>query len=176
MKSKKVRTPAEIGSKQWYHSMRALHMALWLAPLLPLIYGKRRADWDASIQIILVMMTPWVLTAVVLAMLSHALWRIEVNVAGNSSRPFTSKDSQTFRRATAASVGIATFLTLFMLTLDGWGMTRQQKETVFDASSATALVLIVVVLVATTMLAIHRKGMQTHESLTKAQVELEKGV
>lgn len=171
----KVRRPVEVGSKQWMRTMRAASAGLWITPTLPLAYAVPRAEWDASVKVILVMTAPWILTAVALALLSHALWRIDVNIQANP-RPFTEKDARVFRRATSVAVGLSVFQIVPLFSLNSWALTKDQRETTWNSVSTTVFVMVVVSMITATLNRIHHKGMHTHESLTEAREELEKGV
>lgn len=149
-------------------------LGLVIVPVLPLAYGVKRVDWDASASVVATMLSPWVMASVALGLLFHALHRIDTNVLSNPERPFTPKDAHVFRRSTAVTLGLAFYLAISAYF--DWGLSKAQRDVYFESLSALALVAIVVAMVSATLDRIHTKGMSTHESLTKVQAELEKGV
>lgn len=176
VKNKKVRTPIEVGSRRWYWRMAVGRMSLWLLPVMTGLYATLHTDWSAPGEAVLAMALPWYAITVSLMLLVHALWRIEINIIGNSTRPFTEKDGRVFRRAVSIITGLAVSLATLSLFLEFDDLPVQYRDAVSDSLSSSLIVFIVTSSISITLASIHRKGMATHESLTKAQAELEKGV
>lgn len=176
VKNKKVRKPVEVGSRRWYWRMAGARMSLWLLPVLPGVYGTMHTDWGAPRDAVLAMSLPWYAIAVSLVLMVRALWRIEINIIGNSARPFTEKDGRIFKWAVSIITGLAVSLATFSLFLEFDDLPVQYRDAVSDSLSSSLIVFVVTSSISITLANIHRKGMATHESLTKAQAELEKGV
>lgn len=92
----------ETGSRKWFWSMRFKHAPFWIAPALMLLVASSHFDQPGSssqsLTARLVYSVPWVVAAVGVAAVAHALWRIEVNMAA-WEQPFTKKDAQVLRKA-----------------------------------------------------------------------------
>jgi hypothetical protein len=94
----------ETGSRKWFWWMRLRHSSFWLTPGLMLVVASSRfhrpGSMSQSLTARLVHSVPWVVAAVGVAAVAHALWRIEVNMAA-WEQPFTKKDAQVLRKASA---------------------------------------------------------------------------
>lgn len=99
---------APTGSRRWFWQMRLTHAPLFIAPFVmlpvPLSAWDAGGVKDPSTLTRLVHTVPWVLAAAIVFTLTHALWRIVVNMA--TSRPFTEKDRTILNRAMWVQVSL----------------------------------------------------------------------
>lgn len=164
--------PADPGSKRWYREKKIQHSMLWLLPLLPAAYTLSSQGVDMPWAILVWMLVPVAGSGVALAFVSHALWRIEINVAGNREHPFTDKDNRVLGR----SGWIVVLSLLFAVAVDGvarliLGDSVSDAQLRFiDTSTNTAVIVgFVGATLAATMRRIHCKAKHAYD-------ELEKGV
>lgn len=90
----------------------------------------------------LIVAAPGLAFTVIVGYLSYALWRIEINITGHH-RPFTERDAQVLRRATAGVIhGFWGLVVLELLSVAWftWGATGQ-AHTALDRVSSFALLL-----------------------------------
>lgn len=160
------------GSKLWYRSKRIEHGVLWLLPLMPVGYTLSSQGVDMPWPVLVSMLVPVVGSGVALAFVSHALWRIEINVAGNREHPFTVKDHKVLGRCG----WILMLSLLFAVAADTVARlilnstTPDAQLRFIDTGTNTAIIVgIVGAALTSTMTRIHCKAKHAYE-------ELEKGV
>lgn len=162
----------EPGSKSWYWSKRVEHTVLWMLPLVPLGYTLSSQGTSMPWPVLVSMLMPVVGSGIALGFVTHALWRIEINVAGNREHPFTVKDYAVLRR----SAWILVNSLLFAVALDAVARFLLRESTskahlrFIDTGTNTAVIVALVgSVVVATMSRIHCKARHAYE-------ELEKGV
>jgi len=168
---------AEAGSRRWFWQMRLLNFTLWVTPLLTAIVCAQAAGVagvkDPSVFARMVHVVPWFVVGVVAATFAHALWRIEVNMEGNSAHPYTDKDAAIFNRATwiQAIAGVVVVLgglggvpTYMLLTH------MKDSEVLYgDAVYGPMVTIALLGMMTKTTQTLYKRGRQAYE-------ELEKGV
>jgi hypothetical protein len=141
---------------------------MWFLPAMPLLYGCSQARWSDPRQMLLVYWTPWVLCSFASVMISYALWRIEVNVAGNRLHPFTPKDQKVLRLALASTTGVMLAMLVINMIHIG-GITAEQRTRIDGAVNVVMISMLMASVLMASMERIHVKGKQAYD-------ELEKGV
>lgn len=160
----------ETGSRRWFWNMRVANMTLWILPVMPIAYmtgSQRKHDWHGAMTVFYVW-APWVFFTVMLALTSRAIWRTEVNLAANKSRPFTPKDRKALRWASAASVGTMTYAVLMSFKHPS-GMSKDDWSDVGDGLTVIMIASLIVSILTASMERMHCKASHAYE-------ELEKGV
>lgn len=160
--------PPVVGSRRWFWEMRVVHLSLWLVPLLPLLYAWKKLGVDAGLPVVVFMWTPAVACTGALAVISYALWRVEVNLAANGAHPFTVKDQNVLSLAAAAPLApmmLVVLLGLFSVK----EMTHAQVQDSYDAGSVILMISLAASVMMASMRRIHCRGRHAYE-------ELEKGV
>lgn len=166
--------PAVAGSKRWYREKRLEHLILWIMPLIPIGYtlSSQSPVNDAPMgwPSMMLMLLPVMGSAAALGFVSHALWRIEINVAGNREHPFTTKDARVLSRSGWILIGslLFAFTSSFILTRT-MDLTGTQDRLIDTALSVAVVVGMVGAVLIATMRRIHRMAQHAYE-------ELEKGV
>lgn len=168
--SKTEKQPPAPGTKEWYRRMRREYWIMWLLPVAPLGYVLLSQHTDHRWEVLAGMLTPVILSGVGLVCIVHALWRIEVNVAGNRQRPFTKKDHDVLARANSVSVAmLAASVVLGFVTDLGFGYTAKEQRVADTGTNTAIIVAFATVILVSTMARIHCKARHAYE-------ELEKGV
>jgi uncharacterized protein (DUF2062 family) len=84
--------PVTPGTKLWYREKKIELVGLWLMPLMPLAYTLVSQGVSMPWEVLTGMLIPVIGSTAALGFTAYALWRIEINVAGNREHPFTEKD------------------------------------------------------------------------------------
>lgn len=174
-----AKEPAAPGTKRWYREQRVEHLTLWMVPLFPVFYTLSGQGVDQPWQSIVAMLLPVVGSGVALGFVSHALWRIEINVKGNREHPFTPKDERVLARASWLMFFSLAFAVVvdFAASLLSDDLVPSIDEHHVDIATNTAVVVAFVgVTLTSTMKRIHHKGWHAWEAKRRAEAELEKGV
>lgn len=163
---------AEPGSKLWYREKKIEHGILWFLPLVPVGYTLSSQGVSMPWPVLLGMLVPVVGSGVALAFVSHALWRIEINVAGNREHPFTKRDHQVLVRSLWILVASLIFAfavdSVARMVLDS-STSDAQLRAIDTATNTAVIIAFVGVAFTSTIRRIHCKAKHAYE-------ELEKGV
>lgn len=166
----KPKPPVEVGSKRWYREKRAEHTFLWLLPLVPVGYTLSSQGVSMPWPILVTMLVPVVGSGVALAYVSHALWRIEINVSANRERPFTDKDLQVLSRSGWILLFSLIFAVAVISTarvIAGGAVPEAQMRFIDTAANTAVVVALVGVTLTSTMKRIHCKAKHAYEELGK---------
>lgn len=159
------------GSKRWYREKKIEHVTLWFMPFMPLGYVLSAQGVSMPWPVLAGMLLPVVGVGGALGFTSYALWRIEINVAGNREHPFTMKDDKVLGRCGWAFLfsllfAIAVNSVLRVLLTDASDTQLRFMDT---GENTAVIVFFVGATVTSTMKRIHCKARDAYE-------ELEKGV
>lgn len=158
----------EPGSRRWFWHMRLMHPTLWVLPLMPIGYLWNAGAYHGPLRAALYVSAPLVLCALALTAVSRALWRIEVNLAGNREHPFTDRDQRVVRVTTAVPF-VVMLLMLAAVLLPVGDLTKHQKDIVVGTQNSVMLTMVCAGVVMASLERIYCRGKHAYE-------ELEKGV
>jgi membrane protein YdbS with pleckstrin-like domain len=174
--ARKVRKPVEPGSKRWYREMLLERLGIWFLPLWTAYLTARHVDWSWGPALIAAVVSHWVVVTLAFLMVIHAVWRVDVNVEGNSQNPFTEKDHKVLGRALLFTALGGLFVVLFPIVLLVVEFTESQREAIDISSGSAFIALIAVLAVGGSFHATHKKAMCAWRQLKEARAELEEGV
>jgi H+/gluconate symporter-like permease len=164
--------PAAPGTKRWYREKRIDHIPMWFLPATPVLYTVASQGVSMPWPILVTMLLPVVGSSIALVFVCHALWRIEINVAGNREHPFTEKDGRVLNRSgkillTSILFAVIVNHVAHFVVFDG---TPDAHLRFIDTAVNTAVIVgFVSAVLGSTMRRIHCKAKHAYD-------ELEKGV
>jgi uncharacterized membrane protein YfhO len=151
-------------------------LGVWFLPLWAVYLTAQHVDWDWDPALIAGVVFPWVVVVLAFLLVTRALWRIDVNVEGNSQNPFTEKDHKVLRDSLLFTSLSGLFTILFPTALLVVEFTGSQREAIELSSDSAFIVLIAVLVIGGSFCATHKKAMCAWRQLKDARAELEEGV